>query len=395
MDARWQPPALAFPPERRWAFVRAFGPLDARLAGAFDGAVAARVALALDLGARIGARVSLQRLSDELGRAPALLVFQAQARAAERSRALLDLARELALLAAAERVPLVFLKGAALLLGGVSAPEGRPLGDVDVLVSSSQAQPLARALRARGFRDADVPDRPHQLRPLIDPFGRVLELHRHVPGVRVHGDGVTFEALHAWGGCQRLASLPGDARLPVAELLAAHAVAHGIVQNGHAPHAYSLTRVLGDALDLGLARDDELAQRAFALLDGGVTATEWEALRELARALDAGQAALFEEAGSADGARPAATLLRHVAAAALDEDYRLTLRATGALAGRGPRARLRAVSTALSLSDAQIDALYGRPRGPWGYVWRRLLRPLDLGLRFARARAARRRLRIS
>lgn len=395
MDARWQPPVPALPPERRWAFVRAFGPPEARLAGAFDGAAAARTALALDLGARIGARVSLQRLSDELGRAPALLVFQAHARAAERARALLDLARELAALAAAERVPLVFLKGVALLLGGASAPERRPVGDVDVLVPSSQAQALARALRARGFRDADAPDRPHQLRPLIDPAGRVLELHGYVPGLRVHGGAATFETLRAAGICRRLAELPGDAHLPAAPLLAAHAVAHGIVQSGHAPQAYSLTRLLGDAFDLGLERDDDLARRAFALLDGNVTATEWEALRELARALGSGQMAPFEEAARPDVARPAATLLRHVVAAALDEDYRLTLRAAGALAGRGPRARLRAVRAALSLSNAQIDALYGRPRAPWGYAWRRLLRPLDLGLRFARARAARRRLRAS
>ncbi len=391
---RFCPPRVALPPERRWAFVRAFGPAEARLAGPLDGEEAARVTLALDLAARVGARVSLQRLADELGHRPALRLFQAHARAAERSRGLLALARELAGLAHADGVALIFLKGAALLLCGLATPERRPLGDVDLLVPADQAEAFAAKLRARGFRSADVPERPHQLAPLVDAGGRVVEIHRHAPGVRVGGATATFDALHAAGCCRRVADLPGQAHVPLPELLAAHAVAHGLVQSGRAPHAYSLTRLLGDVHDLGLERDDDLARRAYAWSDGSVGPGEWEALRSLVRALVCGDASLFE-AAAGKHAPAHATLLRHVVAGALDDDYRRALRAEGALAGRGLRARLRAARAALQLSDAQVDALYGRPRGRWGYAWRRLLRPFDLGLRLMRARAAARRLRAS
>jgi hypothetical protein len=39
---------------------------------------------------------------------------------------------------------------------------------------------------------------------------------------------------------------------------------------------------------------------------------------------------------------------------------------------------LRSLVGAVVLSDAQIDAIYGPPRGRLGYLGRRLARPFDL-----------------
>ncbi len=394
LDVRFRPPRLTLPVERRWPFVRALGPADAALPSPLDGAEAGRVALALDLAARIGARLTLQRLADELGRAPALRLFATHARQAARSLALVALARELAEVAQAVRAPVSFLKSAALALRGLAPPETRPAGDLDVLVPEDRAGSLADALCRRGFHPADVPAGAHQLTPLVDEQGLVVEIHRFLPGLRVPGSsagqaGASFEALESAGALAPLAGLPGRASTPALPLLAAHAVAHGLVQSGYAPHVYSLTRLLADAVDLGLPSDDDLATRAFPWIEGTVTRCEYQGLLALVRRLAAGDQAVFDEAAQGQ-ATAEAVLLRHVVAGALDPDYRRALRARAALrgAGHGPRALARAIRRALVLSEAQIDAIYGRPAGPLGYGWRRLLRPFDLGLRLLRARSA-------
>lgn len=395
IGVRFRPPRVALPSERRWALVRAFGPADAPVPGAFDADEAARVTLALDLAARVGARAPLQRLSDELGRTAALRVFEAHARRTERSRAVDALARELAALAGEIALPVAFLKGAALFLSGVVRPDRRPAGDVDLLVPAERAKAFARALCARGFRRADVPADEHHLAPLVDPGGRVVEVHLFVPHVRVPGTvvggGATFDALRAAGALERVVDLPGDVRVPRRDLLAAHAVAHGLAQGGFTPHVYSLARVVSDVIDLGLPADADLARRALTWIDGDVTRDEFEGLVTLARRLEAGDTALFDEAQRGSGA-PDGVLLRHAVAGALDDGYRRVLRARSALAGRGVRARLRAARRALALTDAQVDALYGRPASRLGYAWRRVLRPFDLARRLLQAHAAARRL---
>jgi hypothetical protein len=390
---------VALSPEQRWAFARAFGvdvmPLDSSVPGTLDGDEAARVTLALDLAARVAARVPLQHLAGELGRAPALRLFEAHARQAERARRLHALAPELAGVAAQTATPIAFLKAAALYLTGVARPESRPAGDVDVLVPEARADVVARALERRGFRRADVPAGTHQLAPLVDGAGRVVEIHFFVPGPRAPGTGAkaTFEALRSAPALERVTRLPGEAYVPARELLAAHALAHGLVQSGRTPHVYSLTRLLADALDLGLHGDGGLVERAAAWLEGHVARGEIDAVVALARRLAAGDAALFDEA-QAGAPAPEAVLLRHVVAGALDDGYRRVLRAQAALAGedRGAWARVRAAWRALALTDAQVDALYGRPRGRTGYAWRRALRPFDLAWRFVRARATARRV---
>lgn len=380
---RFRPPRVTLGAERRWVFLRAFGPPAAPLPAPLDGSAAARAALAMDAAARLVARLGLQRAADELGRGPALVLFEQQARVCAHGRRLADLAHELARLGGEAGVPLIFLKGVALFLAGVSRPEARPARDLDVLVPESQAEDFARRLRLSGFRAAAVPPRAHQLAPLHDDAGRVVEIHVHVPGLRLAGGRATFDALRDAGAWRRLPELPGEAGVPSPAALAAHALAHGLVQTGLAPHVYSLTRLIGDTLDLGLERDDGLGARAFALLDGAVTADEWDAWRRLARRLAAGDAALFDEAEQSSPERDAA-LLAHVVAGASDPGYRARLRARAALGTGGVGARVRSLWTALRPTDAQIDALYGRPRGRWGYAWRRLLRPFDLARRLLR-----------
>jgi hypothetical protein len=49
----------------------------------------------------------------------------------------------------------------------------------------------------------------------------------------------------------------------------------------------------------------------------------------------------------------------------------------------------RSVLDAVFLSNAQIDAIYGPPRHPLGYLGRRLARPFDLLRRLGRYSASR------
>jgi hypothetical protein len=378
--SRFRPPRVTAPPEVVWAFRRAFalGPVD--VAPPPDPAAAVERARDFDLVCRIGARRGLQSLADDLGREQAVRLFGLHAAQRARTDALAGLIAELALDAASARTPVAFLKFAALHLRGAVQPGSRPAGDVDVLVPAPHARALAERLRGRGFRDADVPEHAHQLRPLVDPAGRVLEIHRHVPGLRVRGSTAkaTFEALDEVGAFEHVAGLPGDARVPSRGLALAHATAHGLVQSAFAPHTYSPTRLIADAIDLGLGTDAGLPNAAWPWLAGEVPQGDLDALTALCRRLAGGDAAPFDEPDALEG-----RLLRHVLAGALDPDYRRSLRARGALIrGDGLGSRLR---EALVLTDAQIDALYGRPRGRWGYALRRAGRPLDLLARLARA----------
>src|SRR5262249_60435593 len=89
--------------------------------------------------------------------------------------------------AAREAPPVAVLRGAARPLAGPVAPGGRPAGDVDLLVPPDGARTLFDRLRAQGWTTSPVDTADHQLPPLADGAGRVVELHLHVPGVRVPG----------------------------------------------------------------------------------------------------------------------------------------------------------------------------------------------------------------
>ena len=430
---RFHPPALAMGPAVRWMLLRAFGPVGAGGAGGGGGAVGedglagagagaggaaglagsaggavgpagtggsaappveAQAVLALcrrfELSCRVAARQGRARLAAELGAAAADEFARDQAVAAGGGLRIVALAERVAAAAAPLGVRPVFLKLAALELGGLLAPGSREGCDLDVLVPAGRAAELQQALAGAGFRASPMPRYEHQLAALESADG-VVEVHRMLLGVRVAGKrSATAEDLDREGLLQALPPLAGHAAaVPLPAVAAAHALVHGIAQHGWTPHAYSLLKMVADLVDLGFAGPDgpELAGLAARWTARDVAAEEVEAARRLCVALAAG-AAGGDLAAWETSRAPEAVLLRHALAGRLDSGYEESLRL--ALFRRVPSdapeaVRLaRAVAGTVWLSRAQVDALYGPPRRRLGYLGRRLQRPLDLLARFGR-----------
>lgn len=377
---RFDPPDVPVPPEARWMLLRAFGPPGAPFPEEVDAAGALAMARRFEVSPRLAARQGRARLAAELGAEAAAELQRDQTLAAAQGMRIEALLREVAAVAAERQIPLVLLKFAALDAAGTLAPGARTACDLDALAPPERAGELQEALLARGFRSSGLPDSEHQLAALVHPSHGVVEVHRLIPGVRPDGGGsATVAALARAGLLAPAPGLPGVS-LPAREVQMAHALVHGIGQHGFWPGSYPLLRMCGDLIDLGFHQDETLARRAARLVERDVAAEEAGAVRGLCRILAAGE----EPAGEA----PEAVLLRHILAGRLDADYAASLRLSLFRAQPSDRPPVvRVVRTALSavfLSRAQIDAIYGRPRHPLGYLGRRLARPFDLLLRLGR-----------
>jgi hypothetical protein len=227
----------------------------------------------------------------------------------------------------------------------------------------------------------------------------VVEVHRLVLGVRLGrgGPSAGWEELEREGLLVPLLDppgLPGRCSAPVVEVQAAHVLVHGLGQHGFFPSSYSMLKMVADLIDLGA---ESLTPRALSWVARDVSPEEAEAARRLCARLVAGE----DPAGWAGWDGPEEILLRHILAGRLDPDYERALRLGLFLpqpSDRGPAARLaHAVWSAVALSDAQIDAIYGPPSprlGHLGYLGRRLARPFDLLLRLGRYTARWLRLRL-
>lgn len=397
---RLDPPPVELTPEVRWVLLRAFGPRSAPPpAGGspsaplgVDPARCLEVARLFDLSARIAARTGGDALAAELGAEAAAAFRSDRARCAARGLALLEAGRVVAAAAAEIALPVAFLKFAALELGGLVAPGSRGACDVDVLTPADRAAELQQVLVERGFAAAGTAYE-HQLPALVHPGGGAVEVHLMLPGVAVAGGrDASFADLERAGMLvpTEPVLVPAElALVPVAPALAAHLLAHGLGQHGAQPAAYPALRLMADLVDLGFAGPDGAAlARAAGALAAAIPAEEVEAARALAATLAAGEL-------PAPG-RPEERLLRHALAGRLDPDYgrALKLALFAPPPGEGPRpVRLaRSLWAAVALSRAQVDALYGPPRHPLGYLTRRLARPFDLLLRLVRYTASARRL---
>lgn len=372
---RFRPPSLAIPAEVRWMLLRAFGPAGAPFPGPVDPAGVLAMARRFEVSARIAARQGRERLAAELGAEAAEAFVRERRSAAAVGLRLQAAARRVAEVAVPLDLPLAFLKFMALETTGVLAAGSRDACDVDVLAPEDRAGELWQALVAAGWRGSGLPDAEHQLPALKDPEGGVVEVHRLLPGVRLAGSAsATFAVLDRQGLLAPLPlDWPGRSVAPAPEVQAAHVLVHGLGQHGYWPASYSLLRMMADLIDL-----DALTDRAVAWVEKDVSAAEAEAVRALCTTLAAGK----NPEGNEE------ILLRHMLAGRLDPDYEKSLRLGLFQAQPTDRSRpvqlVRAILGAVFLADAQIDALYGRPRTRLGYFGRRLARPFDLLLRLGR-----------
>ncbi|HEV2853249.1 MAG TPA: nucleotidyltransferase family protein [Thermoanaerobaculia bacterium] len=371
---RFRPPRLEIPGEIRWMLLRAFGPAGAPFPRPVEPEAALAMARRFEVSARIAARQGRDRLAAELGAEAAAGFGRDRTAAAAAGLRLQEVARRVAAVAADLDLPVAFLKFVALETAGVLAAGSRDACDVDVLAPEERAGELRRALLAAGWRPSGLPEAEHQLPALQDPEGGVVEIHRLLPGVRLAGESsATLGELESLGFLETMQGYPGCSSVPAPEVQAAHVLVHGLGQHGYWPASYSLLKMVADLIDLGALTD-----RAAQWVEKDVPAVEAAAVRGLCASLEAGK----------DPEGISEILLRHVLAGRLDPDYERSLRLGLFRSQPSDRSRpaqlARAVLGAVFLTDAQIDALYGRPRTRLGYLGRRLARPFDLLLRLGR-----------
>ncbi|MFP5285889.1 MAG: nucleotidyltransferase family protein [Thermoanaerobaculia bacterium] len=390
---RFRPPRVAVSPEVRWMLLRAFGPAGSPFPQSVGPPEALALARRFELSARIAARQGREALARELGEEAAAGFARDRVAVTASGLRLLATAREVAGVADRLGLPVAFLKFVALEGAGLDAAVRRAACDVDVLAPAGRVQELQDALVAAGFQASGLPEGEHQLPALQHPSGGVVEVHRLILGVRPEGSlSATFETLEGHGLLAPLPGLPGRCSIPVPEVQAAHVQVHGLGQHGWWPASYSLLKMVADLLDLtSTGKECVLTARALSWVEGDVPPAEAETVRRLCDRLAAGD----DPASGWDG--PEEVLLLHILAGRLDPEYEKSLRLGlfhSQPTDRPPALRLaRRIWDALFLTRAQVDAVYGKPRHPLGYLGRQLARPFDLiarlgtyGLRAAKVR---------
>ena len=395
---RFSPPRSPVPDAVNWFFGRALGPPAEAWQGpcpislsTLEGFVGAA-----ELFPRIWSRSSWQHLERELAASD----FQSFGRQFQESVALEmrdhEACENLASLAGELKLPLVFLKGMALRLGGYVESGTRRAADIDVLVPKESAQTVHRALIRGGSSVRDLPASDQHLPLLEHPSGPLIEVHHRLRGVSLdHSGEARVEELVEAGMCALINGWGEWAYLPRRPLLGAHLLVHALGQHFHWPAAYPQAQLLADLQDLGV--DQEAAGDGLGgagkWIESSVEMEEVLAVIELVRRLAAGEAV----SEVVDGSDEIAGMARHIVAGASDPEYRHALKAEGSL--RIAMGRSHAQSTvstakkAIFLTRGQIDLIYGTPKGSLGYLGRRLWRPFDLVARAARAGLAWWRLR--
>ncbi len=390
---RFDPPEVAPTPALRWVLARAYAARDTALAET-EGDAAAELALRFGLAARIAARQSPEQLVGELGAEAATKIRRQRSLATAQELRLLETLAAVDAAAADLRVPYAPLKGQALVLGGFAPEGGRPSSDLDLLVPEGKLDALQKELVRRGLEVAGEAYE-HQAPALRHASGGVVELHRIVPGVRLEAKkSATFEALAA----AELLGPPvapmrfrprGDLRLPRRELLAAHALAHGIAQHGLAPAAFPGFLFLADLVDLAFRGSGGRATLATIApwIARDVSFEEAEAALALATALAAADATLFDPPRSS-----ARLLLDHFHAGLTDPRYATSLktRLLERPLSDKPQTVAKAELLAKTLVPARQKAIGTSAEGEtWlAYLGRLAGRPFELVRRWRKARAA-------
>jgi hypothetical protein len=385
---RFRPPAVEPPAALAWVLLRAFGPGGSAAAPA-DPVAAAELAERLGLLPRIAARLDLAEAAAELGAAATERLRRERALAAARDLRFDETLHPVAEAAAGLGFAPIVLKGRALAAGGYSGPLTRPSQDLDLLVPRESLAPLRSALIARGFLEAPGSGYEHHPPALRHPLGETVELHRHLPGVRLDGaDSAGWRELVAAG----LAAAPRSSAtepapcllVPAREVLIAHALVHALAQHGLST-GYAGWLLVGDLIDLAAGSGETPRPRWLDWIRRDLSFDEASAALELAACLGRGENPF---AGAAP--EPVLLLARHLLAGALDADYAWALKARwleAPVSDRTPLgARLRLLGRAFVPPRRITPA--GEPESRVRRAARWLGRPFELAKRALRARLA-------
>lgn len=338
----FRPPRLLLDVELEWVLQRAFGPFSWMPKTAVSGQRLVDVALRLDVASRIAARQPRELVEREMGSAAAHRLREQYVGTVARG-ALLDHALDQLLERARDSgVTCILLKYAALNRMGVLRVGARVASDIDVLVPDTRAREFQAILKEKGYQDLGLPESSHQLPALRDPNGVLIELHVHVPLVTL-APGNSFvraDDLLAAG----LTIQSGNALLPDAAIVAAHAIAHGLMQHAQVPHVYSPLKTFADLADLQLKRH-AVVEQARAYLARTMTAEDLTSVQTLARVLPVGDLETAMRGGPG-------VLLRHALASQLDRRYAIRLRLGGLIQQRGTSVRRSPAQLFISLRAA-------------------------------------------
>lgn len=311
---RFCPPKLDVSPELDWVLQNAWA--DQQVGTPTDGQRVFDIALKLDLAGRIGARIAKDRLIDELGQSPADKFIAAARSVAFNNLRVLKTTTRIATIAALADLPLVLLKGGALLAGDIIDIRERATGDVDVLVPPNEALHLAQVLQDHGFtfRGTSNPDH-HHLAPLAGPDGVLVEIH-----TRLGKDLGAIDYLELTEDGELVdISLDGTpVQILSSNRMAAHLLVHAFVEHGFAPGAYPSMRWIGDLA--ALCDHSEISpEEVKKITQSAMSEAETVGAFSLVNHLRNGQTDFTRNSAEA-------VLLAHFVGQFLDDDYKKSLR---------------------------------------------------------------------
>jgi hypothetical protein len=317
-----KPPSVPIDAELLWVLLRAFGPIEASVP---DGNRERRldIATALQLVTRIASRHQLDLLGSEVGyEATESQTIMLRGQVAQ-GLAILESERLVCELAKRREIPCVLLKFAALRRYGVANVSTRPSIDLDLLVNDGDVEEWGRALE-----DAGAVQQKHWVpgyHPAVycTPNGINVELHVRLPYLHTVAEArsVSLKELRDASLLSPIDPTTPYIFLPRKDFLAAHLIAHGLVQHVYAPTFYPSLRLLADMVDLGLWKEDGLIEGTARWVVDDLPSEEIRGLAQLAKLAATGT--IPNVVGSGE---PAERVLYHLLASALDRTYQRKLR---------------------------------------------------------------------
>ncbi|MES1185317.1 MAG: nucleotidyltransferase family protein [Myxococcales bacterium] len=371
----FEPPRVAIDADLAWVLRAAFA-TDESLTQPSDPQHALEIARATQLSGRVAARLGASR-GASLGARSAELSADYYANVAQETL-LVQAQHQIADLAERLRIPTIAVKFGGLRLAGVLSIGARAVADLDLLLPQGSARELWRALLAAGFQRTNTHEYPHQLEALRSPFGAVIDLHVHLPGVIVEkGSFASADQLIV----HDLVTRNGALLVPNKAVLAAHAIVHALVQNRSTPQTYSSLRMLADLMDLQY-QEPQVLKDAARYLAPELRET-CDVVERLCIALSNGDFASPSLEGTSEQ-----ILLWHCLAGRLDSDYAQRLRAAGLTnkfrEGASAVEIAQYLANLLYPAESALDFLYGPAVNTFQRIRRRLHRPIDLAVRVGR-----------